>query len=695
MPFQTPSPGDIFDHRYQLLSVLGAGGIGTVFKAKQIDADRLVALKVLHPQIAIDEEFKLRFLREAQALGKLSNPNIVTVYHMGVSQEGLPYLVMELINGRSLRSLLNENNSLQPARVFKIMKQLVGAMACIHEAGIVHRDIKPDNIVLMDEPEKDFVKIIDFGLAKMDSNFGEQKLTSTGILIGSLNYMSPEQCQGRKTDFRSDLYSLSVCLYEMLAGTPPFFADNAVGLMYKHASAEAPELKLHTGQMINPSVASFVKKGLEKDPANRFQSAVEMDAELAQLIEIFTNESIASKSKLLAPPPKLLAAMLAIAIISSATAAVLYFKNKSQAEKELKLVASDSSKHNDLSQYVNEVVSRRGSTKKKMEDLLQICENHSGTPYALAAAKAAYKLGENSNDPEIYNVMCRARLRVAQDESRSGHYHDAIKLVAPLLKLNESVVTEGVTPRQIQDAKAVAARSYQLSGNESEALRLVHEIIGNASEIFGDASVYPLQILLQNHQYADAAILLKKTRGFTALLHDSTICRKAKQWDLAAIAVTGAKSVLLEPRLDRNSINADEICISCEEIFLDCSIGKKAEAQEVIKNILAKPKYLAMLKSGYNGINTNFFLGMRCADMIDQALKLLDSSTIDGVKKNILEADILIAGKRFAQARKVLAAKDVVVDPNTNRRRLALDILADIENGKYDYHRAFLKTDHY
>jgi len=693
MPSRVPSIGDVIEQRYELLSLLGAGGIGTVFKAKQLDADRLVALKVLHPQIVVDEEFKIRFLREAQALGKLSHPNIVTVYHMGVSQEGLPYLVMELINGRSLRALLNENSSIPPLRVFKIMKQLISALACIHAAGIVHRDIKPDNIVLMDEPDKDFVKIIDFGLAKMDSNLGEQKLTSTGILIGSLNYMSPEQCQRKKADFRSDLYSLSVCLYELLAGSPPFFADNAVGLMYKHASAEPPELKLQTGQMIHPSVAGFVRKGLEKDPAKRFQSAAEMDVELRQLNELFSNESIVAKTKGFQATPKLLTAILAIMVIGAAANAVLYVKNKSKAAKEQKLVDRGTSKHNDLSQYVNEVVSRRGSTKNKIEDLLQICENHTGTPYALEAARAAYKIGADSTDPEMNNLVCRTRLRLAQDECRNGNYQEAIKTVAPLLKANENQAPEGVSPRQIQDAKAEAARAYQLSGNTAESLRLVHDTIKDSSQIFGDASVDLLQILLANHQPGEAETILKKSKGFTALLHDSILCRQAQRFDLAALAVNRAKAILLEPRLDKQSRAEDDINISCEEVFLDCALGKQADAREIIQSILANPQYKGMLHVGYSTITTNVILAMRCAGMTEQALELINASIITGISKNKLQADVLIAGKRYDEARKLLDSNDTITDPNTGKSRRALDVLADIEKGKYDYRQAFLRTD--
>ncbi|MBX9723685.1 MAG: serine/threonine protein kinase [Candidatus Obscuribacterales bacterium] len=216
-----PELGEVFEQRYELLEVLGAGGGGTVFKARQITADRMIALKVLHPQQGFDEESKQRFLREAKALNKLSHENIVSVYHLGFSDFGLPYLAMELIQGNSLRACLNAEGHLSSRRIFSIVKQLCSALACMHEVGIIHRDLKPENIMLIQKPEPDTVKIIDFGLVRVD-NSAEQKLTATGLLIGSVNYMSPEQCQGKKADARSDVYALTVCMYEMLSGKLPF-----------------------------------------------------------------------------------------------------------------------------------------------------------------------------------------------------------------------------------------------------------------------------------------------------------------------------------------------------------------------------------------------------------------------------------------------------------------------------------------
>lgn len=283
MKLKLPEIGDSFEKRYELLELLGSGGAGTVFKARQIETGRLIALKVLHPHRLIDDDVKQRFLREAQALSKLCHVNIVTVYHLQLSKGALPYLAMELIDGVSLRKQLAAGK-MPVHRVLKIAEQLCSALCCMHEFEIIHRDLKPENIMLLPKPEPDTVKIIDFGLVKVDAN-SEQKLTETGLLIGSVNYMSPEQCEGKKADVRSDIYALAVCMYEMLSGEPPFTAENSIGVMYKHINLQAPELRFKTGELVHPAIQKFIGKGLEKDPALRFQTAAEMSEALSKLGE--------------------------------------------------------------------------------------------------------------------------------------------------------------------------------------------------------------------------------------------------------------------------------------------------------------------------------------------------------------------------------------------------------------------------
>lgn len=237
-----PKTGDLISGRFRITELIGSGGLGAVYKAEQLDARRTVAIKFLHPHIAQLEELSERFLREAQILSKLCHPNIVTVYHMGSLQQGLPYIVMEYVKGKNARQLLIETGRLSTIRALKIIRDSAKALQEVHQLGAVHRDIKLDNIVLLDTPEPDTVKIIDFGLASLNDR-DQQKLTSTGELIGTVDYMSPEQCKGQKVDKRSDIYALTICLYELLTGKKPFSADTPVGLIYQHTNSPRPDLK--------------------------------------------------------------------------------------------------------------------------------------------------------------------------------------------------------------------------------------------------------------------------------------------------------------------------------------------------------------------------------------------------------------------------------------------------------------------
>lgn len=273
------SAGEVFDARYQILKVLGVGGLGVVYLAKQLDFQRTIALKVLHPNVMIDEEFKLRMQREAQALHHLAHPNIVTIYHLGVSNNDEPYIAMEYIQGKSLRAEILEQEKIAVTRALKIIKDAALALDFVHKQEIVHRDIKPDNIILVQMPEPDTVKIIDFGLARFTDEH-KQKLTGTGDLIGTAQYMSPEQCAGKRADKRSDIYALTLCLFEMLTGDSPFNADTPVAVMYKHLNSVVPEIKTGSIKDFSPAINNVLQKGLAKDPDKRFQSMAELAAAL-------------------------------------------------------------------------------------------------------------------------------------------------------------------------------------------------------------------------------------------------------------------------------------------------------------------------------------------------------------------------------------------------------------------------------
>lgn len=275
--------GTIFDERYEILSVIGGGGMGLVYRAKHRFMNRTVAIKVLHKTNNSASELK-RFQLEAQAASALSIPNIVTIYDFGTSPAGEPYMVMDFLDGRSLTEILDAEGKFSVQRAVNIFIQISNALAHAHSKGIIHRDIKPSNIVLVNtESQTDFVKIVDFGIAKLldssDPNSGN--LTRTGEVFGSPLYMSPEQWRGLKLDARTDIYSLGSVMYRVLSGKTIFEDGDFIQLMYKHAS-EMPDSFAAIGVEIPSQLEAIVFKALAKDRDMRYQSMMELMLALEQ-----------------------------------------------------------------------------------------------------------------------------------------------------------------------------------------------------------------------------------------------------------------------------------------------------------------------------------------------------------------------------------------------------------------------------
>lgn len=277
-------PGEVFEGKYEIQEILGQGGVGTVYKAMQVDCQRIVALKVLDRYATFDEEYKVRFLQEGKVLSNINHENIVTVYSLGLSTNASPYLVMEFLNGQSLRAVLNTMDRLPVLQALKIIRAAAGALSLVHKQGVVHRDLKPENMLIVSLPEPYTVKLVDFGLARMQ-NSSEQKLTATGQLIGTPAYMSPEQCSGQPADQRADIYSLGLCLYEMIVGKKPFEADSAVGFLYKQINETVPQIKDGQIDLFHPGINDLLSKCLAKNPENRCACMDDLVKEIDSLID--------------------------------------------------------------------------------------------------------------------------------------------------------------------------------------------------------------------------------------------------------------------------------------------------------------------------------------------------------------------------------------------------------------------------
>jgi tetratricopeptide (TPR) repeat protein/predicted Ser/Thr protein kinase len=274
-PNQGPAIGAVIAGRYEIVRLLGAGGMGAVYQARQLSMDRLVALKLIHPHIASDDVAK-RFHREMQATSKIEHPNTIRVFDYGVAEDGQLFLAMEFLDGRPLSKLLSEHGALPLDRIVHIAAQVTRALAAAHQDGITHRDLKPDNIMLVDRyGEQDVVKVLDFGIARfVDADQARTQVTRDGAVIGTPAYMSPEQALGHAVDHRADFYSLGVMLYQMAVGRTPFDGPTLAALLVAHAT-EAPAPPSTIAPVAAP-LEALILRLLAKSPAERPSTAAEV-----------------------------------------------------------------------------------------------------------------------------------------------------------------------------------------------------------------------------------------------------------------------------------------------------------------------------------------------------------------------------------------------------------------------------------
>src|SRR5215470_11861576 len=292
--------------KYRIDARLNEGGMGTVYRGCHVLMDKTVAIKVLRPSLAADEKIVARFSREARAASRITHPNAITVTDFGEDESGHVFLVMEFLSGKTLKQVIRDEGPLPLARVVDITRQVGDALSAAHAQGVVHRDLKSDNIMLLGTVSADHAKVLDFGIAKIQEQDEKPDigLTAPNLVIGTPQYMSPEQCsQDSEIDARSDIYSLGVILYEMLVGHVPFSADSPTMVMMKHLQEPVPSV-LEERSDLPPAVGRVVARAMAKLPANRYQTVAELveDLTIASGMAQFAPVPSQTAPRVAAPP---------------------------------------------------------------------------------------------------------------------------------------------------------------------------------------------------------------------------------------------------------------------------------------------------------------------------------------------------------------------------------------------------------
>lgn len=333
--------GLVLDSKYKLIESLGEGGMGSVFRAERLHIGDEVAVKLLHRDLVREQHALERFRREARTAAQIRHPNVVSIHDFsdGAGAAGEAYIVMELVPGVSLGKLLRREGRMPAKRAVHLMLDICNGVGVAHRQGLLHRDLKPDNVIVVPpahEGEEETAKVVDFGLAKVRDVAASTSLTKTGTVIGTLYYMSPEQCSGEELDARADVYSLGAMLYEMLIGNPPFRANNMAGLISKHLHELPPAFPEFL--QVPPAIQSVCLRALAKDRNQRQPDALEFGRELKKALEAPVHYQPSPQTVTRRSPLRWIAAaaavMVALVVIVGVGIAIQFGVSRLRASRE-------------------------------------------------------------------------------------------------------------------------------------------------------------------------------------------------------------------------------------------------------------------------------------------------------------------------------------------------------------------------
>jgi len=541
-----PLIGTVLDNRYLILDIIGGGGMGVVYRARHQLMKRIVAIKMLHKELVSTGDALRRFQLEAQASSCLSLPNILTVYDFGLSPDGQPYMVMDYLDGYSLADLLENEKHLSVERTLNIFIQACTALSHAHEKGVLHRDLKPSNIMLVKfEEERDFVKIVDFGIAKIMSQENDQQLTKTGEVFGSPLYMSPEQCRGKVLDVRSDVYSMGCVLYKTLSGAPIFEGEELIELIFKQMSEMPMPFKTICPQYKIPAeLEEIVFKAVAKDPDQRFQTMDEFRLALRKLQKTLLNTAEPTLPPIMEGLRQnaFMEAMVAVVHPSAMEATphgftgadpqqgvtpqqeIVHFakqidldspppgisatpKKTYSGVRSARLTQAGLGGRSDSADSEQPVPAKKPASPMTLYMVL-------GGMVSFVICMGTFIYFQNANGHMYDQNMFAAKLTKAQEDLRTGQYQDAVDNAT---KAVEEASKLGTSDPKLADALFVRAKAnYALSKNDlskvdaQRALDMRHSISGDHSWATAEARVALAKTLITDGNLKDAEPLLSQ-----------------------------------------------------------------------------------------------------------------------------------------------------------------------------------------
>ncbi|HEV2836217.1 MAG TPA: serine/threonine-protein kinase [Pyrinomonadaceae bacterium] len=455
---QDPRTGLILDSKYKLIESLGQGGMGSVFRAERLHIGDEVAVKLLHQDLVREKHALERFRREARTAAMIRHPNVVSIHDFndGTGLTSEAYIVMELVQGVSLGTLLRRHGRMSSERAVRLMQDICAGVGVAHRQGLLHRDLKPDNVIVVPpshEGDEETAKVVDFGLAKVRDVAAQSALTQTGAVLGTLYYMSPEQCSGEELDARADVYSLGAMLYEMLTGGPPFRSNNFTGLISKHLHEPPPHFPPSLG--VPPAIESVCLRALAKNRNQRQPDAIAFGRELQRALDAPVGfQSPVSVSTRRSPLRWIVAAVgvfVALIAIIGVGIAIQFGVNRMQASRDVAENVNQAVNQNSIPVDSPPVVSASS------EDLRGVWAGTYG-PFA-TATKLTVK---NHNGNSLDGVLEQGTLRVAF----KGTYDSRSRT----LTMKQTEVLSGEGWNLGEDVGKLSADGKKISGTGTDPL---------------------------------------------------------------------------------------------------------------------------------------------------------------------------------------------------------------------------------